>query len=117
MTVVAGLLALTVPGGGLPFLLYLVSVWAAVTGFVELFAGLRARGKVAAARDWIAVGALTALLAIVFLLLPPDAVTAVGLLGGYLVIVGVYLIIGGFSLKWAAAPAESGSAAGTEQQS
>lgn len=117
VTVVAGLLALTVPGGGLPFLLYLVSVWAAVTGFVELFAGLRARGTVAAARDWIAVGGLTALLAIVFLLLPPDAVTAVGLLGGYLVIVGVYLIIGGFSLKWAAAPAEPGTAAGTEQQS
>jgi len=116
VTVVAGLLALTVPGGGLPFLLYLVSVWAAVTGFVELFAGLRARGRVAAARDWIAVGGLTALLAIVFLLLPPDAVTAVGLLGGYLVIVGVYLIIGGFSLKWAAAPAEPGTAAGTEQQ-
>ena len=45
VTVVAGLLALTVPGGGLPFLLYLVSVWAAVTGFVELFAGLRARGR------------------------------------------------------------------------
>ena len=117
VTVVAGLLALTVPGGGLPFLLYLVSVWAAVTGFVELFAGLRARGTVAAARDWIAVGGLTALLAIVFLLLPPDAVTAVGLLGGYLVIVGVYLIIGGLSLKWAAAPAQSGTAAETEQQS
>ena len=72
---------------------------------------------IARARDWIAVGALTALLAIVFLLLPPDAVTAVGLLCGYLVIVGVYLIIGGFSLKWAAAPAESGTAAETEQQS
>ncbi|GAA1799730.1 HdeD family acid-resistance protein [Agromyces neolithicus] len=117
VTVVAGLLALTVPGGGLPFLLYLVSVWAAVTGFVELFAGLRARGTVAGARDWIAVGAFTALLAIVFLLLPPDAVTAVGLLGGYLVIVGVYLVIGGLSLKWAAAPAEPGAATGTEQQS
>ena len=38
VTVAAGLLALTVPGG-LPFLLYLVSVWAAVTGFVELYAG------------------------------------------------------------------------------
>ena len=117
VTVAAGLLALTVLGGGLPFLLYLVSVWAAVTGFVELFAGLRARGRAAGARDWIAVGAFTAILAIVFLLLPPDAVTAVGLLGGYLVIVGVYLIIGGFSLKWAAAPAEPGPAAGTEQQS
>ncbi|WP_136708905.1 DUF308 domain-containing protein [Agromyces sp. H66] len=112
VTVVAGILALTVPGG-LAFLLYLVSVWAAVTGFVEIYAGLRSRGRTAAARDWIAAGAFTALLAIVFLLLPPDAVTAVGLLGAYLVILGVYLVIGGFSLKWAAAPDRA--AAGTEQ--
>ena len=112
--VAAGLLAVTVPGG-LPFLLYLVSVWAAVTGFVELFAGLRARGRTPAARDWIAAGAFTAVLAIVFLLLPPDSVTAVGLLGAYLVILGVYLVIGGFSLKWAAAP--GAAASGSEQHS
>jgi uncharacterized membrane protein HdeD (DUF308 family) len=111
-TVVAGILALTLPGG-LPFLLYLVSVWAAATGIVELFAGLRARGRTPAARDWIAVGAFTALLALVYLVLPLDAVSAVGVLGGYFVIIGVYLIIGGFSLKWAAAPAASG----TEQHS
>ena len=114
VTVAAGLLALTVPGG-LPFLLYLVSVWAAVTGFVELFAGLRARGRTPAARDWIAAGGFTALLAIVFLLLPPDAVTAVGLLGAYFVILGVYLVIGGLSLKWAAAP--GAAASGSEQHS
>ncbi|SFR67158.1 Uncharacterized membrane protein HdeD, DUF308 family [Agromyces sp. CF514] len=102
VTVVAGLLALTVPGG-LPFLLFLVSAWAAVTGFVELYAGLRGRGRTAAARDWIVGGAFTAILAIVFLLLPPDTVTAVGLIGGYLVVLGVYLLIGGFSLKWAEA--------------
>ncbi len=113
-TVAAGLLAVTVPGG-LPFLLYLVSVWAAVTGFVELYAGLRARGRTSAARDWIAAGAFTAVLAIVFLLLPPDAVTAVGVLGAYLVILGVYLVIGGFSLKWAAAA--GAAASGSEQHS
>ena len=114
VTVTAGLLAVSVPGG-LPFLLYLVSVWAAVTGFVELYAGLRSRGRTPAARDWIAVGGFTAVLAIVFLLLPLDAVTAVGLVGGYLVILGVYLVIGGFSLKWALAP--GAAASGTEQQS
>lgn len=113
-TVTAGLLAVSVPGG-LPFLLYLVSVWAAVTGFVELYAGLRARSRTPAARDWIAAGAFTAVLAIVFLLLPPDSVTAVGLLGAYLVILGVYLVIGGFSLKWAAAP--GAAASGSEQHS
>ena len=114
VTVAAGLLAVTVPGG-LPFLLYLVSVWAAVTGFVELYAGLRSRRRTPAARDWVVAGAFTALLAIVFLLLPPDAVTAVGLLGGYLVVLGVYLVIGGFSLKWAVAP--GAAASGTEQHS
>ena len=111
-TVAAGLLAVTVPGA-LPFLLYLVSIWAAVTGFVELYAGLRARGRTPAARDWIAAGAFTAILALVFLLLPPDPVTAVGLLGGYFVILGVYLVIGGFSLKWAVAP--DAAASGSEQ--
>jgi uncharacterized membrane protein HdeD (DUF308 family) len=124
VTVVAGILAVTMPGG-LPFLLYLVSVWAAVTGIVELFAGLRARGHSPAARDWIAVGAFTAVLALVFLVFPLDAVAAVGFIGGYLVIVGVYLLIGGFSLKWApaaAAPADPANpadpaASGTEQHS
>jgi uncharacterized membrane protein HdeD (DUF308 family) len=111
-TVAAGLLAVTVPGA-LPFLLYLVSIWAAVTGFVELYAGLRTRGRTSAARDWIAAGAFTAVLALVFLLLPPDPVTAVGLLGGYFVILGVYLVIGGFSLKWAVAP--DAAASGSEQ--
>ncbi|WP_448811896.1 HdeD family acid-resistance protein [Agromyces bauzanensis] len=112
VTAAAGIIALTVPGG-LAFLLYLVSVWAAVTGFVEVYAGLRSRGRTPAARDWIAAGAFTAVLAIVFLLLPPDSVTAVGLLGAYLVILGVYLVIGGFSLKWAAAPERA--TAGSEQ--
>ncbi len=111
-TVAAGLLAVTVPGA-LPFLLYLVSIWAAVTGFVELYAGLRARGRTSAARDWIAAGAFTAILALVFLVIPLDAVTAVGLLGGYFVILGVYLVIGGFSLKWAVAP--GAAASGSEQ--
>ena len=91
-----------------------MSVWAAVTGFIELYAGIRPRAH-PGRRDWIAAGGFTALLAIVFLLLPPDAVTAVGLLGGYLVILGVYLVIGGFSLKWAAAP--GAAASGSEQHS
>ncbi|WP_353808077.1 DUF308 domain-containing protein [Agromyces sp. SYSU T00194] len=101
-TVVSGLLALTVPAV-LPMLSYVISVWAAVTGFLELFAGLRTRGWHAAARDRVAVGAFTAILAIVFLLLPPDnSVVAVGLFGAYLAMIGVFLAIGAFSMRWAA---------------
>jgi len=102
--VVAGALALGFPGGGLGFFLYLVTVWGAVTGFLELYSGSRVRGRVASARDWMLAGGITAVLALVFLLLPPNAVVAVGLLGAYLVILGVYLAIAGLSLKWAPAP-------------
>lgn len=103
--VVAGALALALNGGGLGFFLYLVTVWAAVTGFLELYSGLRVRSRSASARDWMLVGGLTAALSLAFLLLPPNAVVSVGLFGAYLVIVGVYLIIAGLSLKWASADA------------
>ena len=109
--VVLGGLALVLHTGGLGFFLYVVSVWAAVTGFLELYSGTRARGKSASARDWMSMGALTAVLALVFLILPPHAVVSVGLLGAYFVIVGVYLFIGGFSLKWATTPAAATSSA------
>lgn len=103
--VLAGALALALNGGGLGFFLYLVTVWAAVTGFLELYSGLRVRGRSASARDWMLVGGLTAALSLAFLLLPPNAVVSVGLFGAYLVIVGVYLVIAGLSLKWATADA------------
>lgn len=113
---IAGVLALALSTSGLGLYLYLVSVWAALTGFIELYCGVRSRSKDPSSRDWMVVGAFTALLAIVFLLIPSDSVLAVGLFGAYAVIVGVYLGIGGFSLKWAAQhptttehPMESGS--------
>ncbi|MDQ1608114.1 MAG: hypothetical protein QOE16_846 [Microbacteriaceae bacterium] len=96
-----GILALSLQTTGLGMYLYLVSVWAALTGFIELYCGIRSRSKGGAlSRDWITVGVLTAALALVFLLIPADAVLAVGLFGAYAVVLGVYLGIGGFSLKW-----------------
>lgn len=99
--ILTGVLALGFSGGGLGFFLYLVSVWAAVTGFVELYAGIRVRSHTASGRDWIVAGAATAVLALAFLLLPPNAVVSVGLFSAYLVLLGVFLVIAGLSLKWA----------------
>lgn len=99
--VVAGVLALIFHAGGLGFFLYLVTVWAAITGVLELYSGIRVRGRHAVTRDWLIVGAFTAILALTFLLLPPHAVVSVGLLGAYLVILGVYLVIAGLTLAWA----------------
>ncbi|MGX5681729.1 DUF308 domain-containing protein [Schumannella luteola] len=121
LTVAAGIASLSVVGGGLPYLVFLVSGWAVMSGFLELYLGLRTRRTSTIARDHIFAGALTVLLAVVLLVIPPDfsqmytvdekdyeltaSVIVVGLLGAYWAILGVFLIIGAFSQKWADAPA------------
>ena len=100
IAVVCGGAALAGNAGGSGLLLFLLSVYFATTGFLELYAGLRSRGRLTLARDWVLVGAFTAIAALVFLLIPPDALVAVGLLGAYGIVVGVYLAIGGLSLRW-----------------
>jgi uncharacterized membrane protein HdeD (DUF308 family) len=101
-----GALALVFNGGGLGLLLLLLPAFMAITGFLELYSGLRWRRHATAkqgligARDLLAVGAFTAAMALVFLLIPQDSVLAIGLLGAYCVLLCVYLAIGGLSLKW-----------------
>ncbi|GGF37091.1 hypothetical protein [Subtercola lobariae] len=108
---VLGVVALVFNTGGTPFFLYIVTLFGALTGFLELYCGLRSRTTKdhLAAKDWIAAGAFTALLALVFLVVPLDVVTAVGLFGGYAVMLGIYLVIGGLSLRWGPGPAASTS--------
>lgn len=115
--VTAGIASLALVGAGAAFLLFVISAWAAVTGFLELYVGLRSRRRLAQSRDWVFAGALTAVLAVVVLLIPsgfeqaftgPDnvdrvltaSVILVGLVGAYAAILGVYLAIGALSLKW-----------------
>jgi uncharacterized membrane protein HdeD (DUF308 family) len=129
--VLLGIVALVFPGAGLGFLLLLVGAWAALTGFLELYSGLRSRRRSDSAKDWLFAGGLTVALAVVVLLIPADysqpftgpdgverALTAsivlVGLIGAYSAVLGVFLVIAGLSLKWAgravaATAAESGS--------
>lgn len=101
VAVVTGVVALAFTTSGLGLLLFLVTAFAAVTGFLELYAGLRARGRHPSSRDWLAVGGFTAVAALVFLLIPLDSVQTVGLFGAYGVLVGLFLVIAGLSLKWA----------------
>lgn len=98
--VVVGVAALALNGSGLGVLLYSVSVWALLTGFAEFYCGLRSRRRSDASRDWMVIGGLTVVLAFVFLVIPPDSLLAVGLFGAYAVIVGVYVGIGAFTLKF-----------------
>ncbi|WP_104083409.1 hypothetical protein [Cryobacterium sp. Y11] len=100
VSLVAGGVALGFHSGGHGFFLFLVSVWGAVTGFLEIYAGIRIRKRALPAKDWLFTGIGAAVLALLFLLLPPNPVVSVGLFGAYLVFLVVFLPIAGLSLKW-----------------
>lgn len=113
----AGVIALLLQNSGLGSLLLTVAIWAGITGILELYTGYRLGRRAPLAKDFLIVGAFTALLAIVFVLLPPDfvqttggeqgapaaltsSVMAVGVFGAYAAVIAVYLAIAGLSLKW-----------------
>lgn len=118
----AGIAALVFCTTGPGTLFLVVIAFAAVTGFLELYLGLRARGRHPASREWLTLGIMTALLAIAVLLVPADyalpwsaedkgvvvsgvltsQIIVVGIVGAYAILVGVFLVIGGLSARWAA---------------
>jgi hypothetical protein len=128
VSVAAGAVALIGLRGGLPVLLVVIALWGIIAGALELYAGIRSRGRRAVARDWIFVGALTVLFAVVCLVIPPGyvqrynapgdggarilnaSVMVVGALGIYGAIVAVYLAIAGFSLRFGASTASKDGA-------
>ncbi|TFD62081.1 hypothetical protein E3T39_03465 [Cryobacterium suzukii] len=99
VSMIAGALALGFHTGGHGFFLFIVSVWGAVTGFLEIYAGIRLRTRPLPAKDWLFTGISGAVLALFLLLLPPNPVVSVGLFGAYLVFLVVFLPIAGLSLK------------------
>jgi uncharacterized membrane protein HdeD (DUF308 family) len=98
-SVIFGALALGFNSGGLGFLLFCATMNSAIGGFLELYAGLKA-SKNPAGRDWAVVGTLTVVFALVLIFFPTDPVFAVGMLGAYCAVVGLFLVIGGLSLRW-----------------
>jgi uncharacterized membrane protein HdeD (DUF308 family) len=71
VTLAFGVLALVFRTGGVPYVFFLFTAFAIITGFLELASGVRARRRFVAARDWMTIGGLTVLVAIAFLLVPP----------------------------------------------
>ena len=98
VTFITGVIAAINLGGGLSALVLVLSTWAAVTAALELYAGYRQTDR-AISREWLTIGAFTALLAIIVALFPVNDVYAVGLFGAYGAILGVYLVIAGLSLR------------------
>jgi hypothetical protein len=113
----AGMVAGVTPWRSTALFFALVITWAAVTGLVELLAGIRARRAALGAespRDAMTIGVLTLVLAAGTAVVPAGyalnysvegagtftltgTVIAVGIFGGYAAIVAVFLGIAGFS--------------------
>jgi uncharacterized membrane protein HdeD (DUF308 family) len=104
-----GACALALCTGTADFYVFLVSSWAAAVGFLEVYAGLRARPSTVASRDATIIGGLTAILALVLVLIPADPVLAIGLFGVFVMLLGTHSMIAGLSLRWAVANREGGS--------
>lgn len=93
----AGTVALLLPATRLSFLLLVLAGWSVIAGALELVWGIRHRSDHPFGRDALIVGGGTLALAVV-LGLTSDPVSAVGFLGGYAVVVGVFLVIAALSL-------------------
>jgi len=116
VTVAAGIVALSVPGGDVTFFAILVGSWAVVAGLLEASSGFLARSFAPLARDWIIVGILTIALGGAALLLPPDFVQAftgdkgnggvltssvilIGVVGAWAILVGVLQCISAVTVR------------------
>lgn len=131
ISVLLGLVAIPFIGGGVSIMFVIISLWAAVTGALELSCGIRTRRGTRhphiASGDWITMGAITLLAAFAFVLVPPEysetytvddfegvldaAIVVTGALGAYGAIAAVFLLIAGFSAKWGTSSQRSGQQA------
>ena len=94
-----GVAALATSSSGLGTLLVEVTAFAATTAALEIYRSLRLERGIAVGRESLFVGIVTAILAIVFLLIPADGVLVVGLVGAYGIVIGIYLAIAAVSLR------------------
>jgi uncharacterized membrane protein HdeD (DUF308 family) len=126
LTALVGVAALVLLRSGAGTLLLLLSVWAGIVAILEVYAGISSR-RIDGAKDLLFTGGATAALALVTLALPADlnqgvrgtegsdvltaAIIAVGVFGAWAAITGLFLAIGGLSLK----PAPIGAGRTTER--
>lgn len=116
----AGVVALATSDAGYGMLIALIVGWGLVTGITEIVLWHRMRARNALARDWLTVGILTLALSVAVLLIPVDfanawqvedkdgsvlsgvvtaEVFAVGVLGAYAFVLGMFLLIAAVSAR------------------
>jgi uncharacterized membrane protein HdeD (DUF308 family) len=106
-----GLFALLRPETAAVVLVFLVGVWALVTGIMEVLAGLRLRASLPGEWLLVAGGVLSVLFGLIMIFIPSTAVIALlWLVAVYFILFGAVLVILGFRLR----PYRDGGLRGTD---
>jgi uncharacterized membrane protein HdeD (DUF308 family) len=95
VSIVAGIIAIAMPGITALVLLYLVAAWAIVTGAIEVAAGLRFGAWALAL-----AGVLSVIFGVVLVIAPgAGLLSLLWLIGSFTLVFGVLMLIHGFSLR------------------
>jgi uncharacterized membrane protein HdeD (DUF308 family) len=95
--IVAGVAAFAWPGLTALVLLFIIAVWAVLTGLLEVVAAVRLRKAIKNEWAWIAGGVVSVVFGLFMLISPgPGALAFVWLIGTYAIIFGITL----FALAW-----------------
>ena len=98
--ILAGLVAFILPGLTAVALLYLIAVWAIVTGVAEVILALELRREIEGEWAMIAGGAVSILFGIILAVLPAVGILSlVWLIGIYAIVFGVLLLILAFRVR------------------
>jgi uncharacterized membrane protein HdeD (DUF308 family) len=100
VSILAGIIALVLPGFAAQILLYLIAAWAIVTGAFQIWAAIRLREKIRG-ELWLGLaGAASILFGIVLFLFPGAGVlTVVWLIGSAAIVIGLFMVLLGWRLR------------------
>jgi uncharacterized membrane protein HdeD (DUF308 family) len=100
VSILAGLIALLLPGLAANVLVLLIAVWAIVTGVFEIWSAIRLRDEIRG-EFWLGLAGLASILFGVILLVFPaaGALTLVWLIGAAAILFGILLTILGWRLR------------------
>ena len=100
VSILAGLIALVLPGFAAQILVILIGAWAIVTGVIQIWSAIRLRERIRG-EFWLGLaGAASILFGVILLIFPaPGALALVWLIGSGAIAIGLFMIILGWRLR------------------
>jgi uncharacterized membrane protein HdeD (DUF308 family) len=100
VSILAGLIALVVPGLAAVALLYLIAAWAVVTGLAEIATAIRLRQEIRGEWAMILGGIISVLFGLILAVLPAVGILSlIWLIGAYAVAFGILMLIAAFRVR------------------